>query len=278
MYVYIYIHIYIERERSISLSIYTYILQGGRVTEPVTMAIGDGANDVPMIQAAHVGIGLAGVEGRQAVNNSDVAIGQFEYLERLLLVHGRWNYRRISKFALFTFWRNAVQVLMIFYYTFISGFSGTSLFEDWIRLSFNFLCSLPIIAVGCFDQDVTDERAREEPDLYECGRKGLDLNVWKMGGTLVSAVAHSMILLGVTTLAFPGLELLDAGDYYTYGTAVYSCLILDMSYRVLFLAFTHNRYTTMSVVGSVGLYAFYLFAYADATRRLQTLTPRRARA
>jgi len=234
--------------------------------EPVTLAIGDGANDVPMIQAAHVGIGIAGREGRQAVNNSDVAIGQFHYLERLLLVHGRWNYRRVSKFALFTFWRNAVQVLMIFYYTFLSGFSGTSLFEDWIRLSFNFLCSLPIIAVGCFDQDVTQEAAIAEPDLYQCGRKGLDLNNKKMAYTLLSAVSHSMILLGVTTMSFPGLELMGAGDYYTYGTAVYSGLLLDMSYRVLFLAFTHNRYTTISVVGSIALYAFYLFAYADSLR------------
>merc|ERR1719215_2591202 len=111
--------------------------------EPVTAAIGDGANDVPMIQEAQVGIGIAGREGRQAVNNSDFAIGQFSYLQRLLLVHGRWNYRRACKFTLFTFWRSAVQVLLMFFYTFVDGYSGTSIFEDWIRVTFTFLCSFP---------------------------------------------------------------------------------------------------------------------------------------
>ena len=62
-----------------------------------TLSIGDGANDVPMLQGAHVGVGISGQEGMQAVNNSDFAIAQFRYLKRLLFVHGRWNYRRSSK-------------------------------------------------------------------------------------------------------------------------------------------------------------------------------------
>ncbi|CAF0928304.1 unnamed protein product [Rotaria sordida] len=74
-------------------------LQKGLVVESVmqnekkiTLAIGDGANDVPMIQKAHIGIGISGQEGRQAVLASDFSFAQFRYLERLLLVHGRWSY------------------------------------------------------------------------------------------------------------------------------------------------------------------------------------------
>ena len=63
----------------------------------VTLAIGDGANDVAMIQEAHVGVGIAGVEGRAAVMSSDYAIGQFRFLTRLVLVHGRWSYRRLAE-------------------------------------------------------------------------------------------------------------------------------------------------------------------------------------
>jgi phospholipid-translocating ATPase len=63
----------------------------------MTLAIGDGANDVAMIQEAHVGVGIAGEEGRQAVMSSDYAIGQFRFLSRLVLVHGRWSYRRIAE-------------------------------------------------------------------------------------------------------------------------------------------------------------------------------------
>ena len=76
-----------------------------------TLAIGDGANDVAMILAAHVGVGISGQEGMQAVNSSDYVIAQFRFLERLLLVHGRWNYIRISKLVLYMFYTNITFVL-----------------------------------------------------------------------------------------------------------------------------------------------------------------------
>ena len=66
----------------------------------ILLAIGDGANDVSMIQAAHIGIGISGVEGLQAARSADVAISQFRYLKKLLLVHGAWSYRRLSKLIL----------------------------------------------------------------------------------------------------------------------------------------------------------------------------------
>ena len=69
----------------------------------ITLAIGDGANDVPMIQSANVGIGISGKEGRQAVLSSDYSLAQFRFLKRLLLVHGNFSYKRISKLILFSF-------------------------------------------------------------------------------------------------------------------------------------------------------------------------------
>lgn len=66
----------------------------------ILLAIGDGANDVSMIQAAHIGVGISGVEGLQAARSADVAISQFRYLKKLLLVHGAWSYRRLSKLIL----------------------------------------------------------------------------------------------------------------------------------------------------------------------------------
>lgn len=72
----------------------------------ILLAIGDGANDVSMIQAAHVGVGISGVEGLQAARSADVAIGQFRYLRKLLLVHGAWSYQRIAKVILYSFYKN----------------------------------------------------------------------------------------------------------------------------------------------------------------------------
>lgn len=77
-----------------------------RHVKALTLAIGDGANDVSMIQAAHVGVGISGVEGLQAARSADVAIGQFRYLRKLLLVHGIWSYQRISKVILYSFYKN----------------------------------------------------------------------------------------------------------------------------------------------------------------------------
>lgn len=79
-----------------------------------TLAIGDGANDVSMIQTADVGIGISGQEGMQAVMASDFAISRFKYLERLLLVHGHWNYDRLARMVLYFFYKNAVNSFIIF--------------------------------------------------------------------------------------------------------------------------------------------------------------------
>jgi phospholipid-translocating ATPase len=82
----------------------------------MTLAIGDGANDVSMIQAANVGIGISGVEGRQAVMASDYAIAQFRFLKKLVLVHGRWSYLRTAEMIFTFFYKNIVWTFVLFWY------------------------------------------------------------------------------------------------------------------------------------------------------------------
>ncbi|CAK0902576.1 unnamed protein product [Prorocentrum cordatum] len=213
----------------------------------VTLAIGDGANDVPMIQTAQVGVGIAGREGRQSVNNSDFAIVQFKYLGRLLFLHGRWNYLRTCKCTLFTFWRNAVQVLMITIYTYVSGFSGTILFEDSIRILFNFFGAVPIIPTGIFDQDVDERLALARPLLYRVGREQVGLSTLKIAWTLLSVLAHSVILQLVWYFAFDDMVWLGVGDSYSFGTACFSGLLVDVFYRIGFLSYTRNHWTMASL-------------------------------
>lgn len=73
-----------------------------------TLAIGDGANDVSMIQMADIGVGISGQEGMQAVMASDFTLSKFKFLEKLLLVHGLWSYDRLSRMILYFFYKNAV--------------------------------------------------------------------------------------------------------------------------------------------------------------------------
>ena len=117
----------------------------------MTLAIGDGANDVGMIMEAQIGVGISGHEGLQAVNNSDFAIAQFRFLRRLLLVHGRWNYRRSAKVFLYSFYKNVVLVLTLFLYLPSSKISGQSLYEALVYAGYNFFLGWPIVGVGIFE-------------------------------------------------------------------------------------------------------------------------------
>jgi len=121
------------------------LVKSGIKPKPITLSIGDGANDVAMIQEAQIGVGISGKEGKQAVNSADFAIAQFRFLKRLLLIHGRYDYRRMSKVILYSFYKNIVLTFILFYYLFFTGFSGQSLFSDLVYSAFNFLCAMPII-------------------------------------------------------------------------------------------------------------------------------------
>ncbi|KAF3780228.1 Phospholipid-transporting ATPase 3 [Nymphaea thermarum] len=120
----------------------------------ITLSIGDGANDVSMIQAAHVGVGISGLEGMQAVMASDFAIAQFRFLTDLLLVHGRWSYIRICKVVTYFFYKNLTFTLTQFWFTFRTGFSGQRFYDDWFQSLYNVIfTALPVIMVGLFDKE-----------------------------------------------------------------------------------------------------------------------------
>lgn len=110
--------------------------------------LGDGANDVGMIHEARVGVGISGREGKHAANSADFAISQFKFLPILLLDHGRFNYIRCSKLVLYSFFKNLLLVSTLFYYSFLSGVSGTIPIDSLVFSGYNFYLGLPILALG----------------------------------------------------------------------------------------------------------------------------------
>ncbi len=100
-------------------------------TKAISLAIGDGANDVAMILKAQVGVGISGNEGLQAVNSADFAIAQFRFLKKLLFVHGAWNYSRISKVILYSFYKNICLYIIELWFAIYSYWTGQVLFERW---------------------------------------------------------------------------------------------------------------------------------------------------
>ena len=84
-----------------------------------------------MIQKAQVGVGISGNEGLQAVNSADFAIAQFRFLQKLLFVHGAWNYTRISKVILYSFYKNICLYIIELWFAIYSYWTGQVLFERW---------------------------------------------------------------------------------------------------------------------------------------------------
>uniref|UniRef100_A0A8D0CJF6 Phospholipid-transporting ATPase n=1 Tax=Scleropages formosus TaxID=113540 RepID=A0A8D0CJF6_SCLFO len=143
----------------------------------VTLAIGDGANDVSMIKTAHIGVGISGQEGMQAVLASDYSFAQFRHLQRLLLVHGRWSYFRMCNFLCYFFYKNFAFTLVHFWFGFFCGFSAQTVYDQWFITLFNIVyTSLPVLAMGLFDQDVNEKNSIRFPKLYEPGQLNLLFN------------------------------------------------------------------------------------------------------
>ena len=121
----------------------------------ITLAIGDGGNDVPMIMEAHIGVGIYGEEGLRAVQSSDYAIGEFKILRELLFSHGRMNYVRNSECIHYFFLKNFVQTFNHFIYGFYCNFTGQTIIDDWYITLYNLLfTSLPLGAKAILDTDI----------------------------------------------------------------------------------------------------------------------------
>ncbi|KAL7370016.1 hypothetical protein ABVT39_016308 [Epinephelus coioides] len=134
---------------------------------PITLAIGDGANDVSMILEAHVGIGIMGKEGRQAVRNSDYAIPKFKHLKKILLVHGHYYYIRISELVQYFFYKNVCFIFPQFLYQFFCGFSQQPLYDTAYLTLYNIsFTSLPILLYSLIEQHINMDILKKDPTLY----------------------------------------------------------------------------------------------------------------
>ena len=170
---------------------------------PVTLAIGDGANDVAMIQAAHIGVGISGQEGLQAVNASDYAIAQFRFLKRLLLVHGRWSLRRLGALTCYMFYKNALLCFPQYIFGFFCIFSGQNFYNDWLYQAYNIVFTgLPVCVFGLLDQDVNAATSLRTPALYADGPAGAFFTAAKFWGWMLEALLHAGIALAFTLGAF----------------------------------------------------------------------------
>ncbi|XP_061364653.1 putative phospholipid-transporting ATPase 9 [Gastrolobium bilobum] len=239
-----------------------------------TLAIGDGANDVGMLQEADIGIGISGVEGMQAVMSSDVAIAQFRFLERLLLVHGHWCYRRITSMICYFFYKNIAFGFTLFFYEIYASFSGQAAYNDWFLSLYNvFFTSLPVIALGVFDQDVSARFCLKFPLLYQEGVQNVLFSWkrilgWSFNGVLSATIIFFFSINAMEHQAFRkggevvGQEVLGA-TLYTCVVWVVNCqMALSISY------FTYIQH--IFIWGGILFWYTFLLAYGTMDPSLST--------
>ncbi|PJF18947.1 Phospholipid-transporting ATPase [Paramicrosporidium saccamoebae] len=179
----------------------------------MTMAIGDGANDVSMIQAADVGVGIAGQEGMQAVMSSDYAIAQFRYLTRLLLVHGRWSYIRVAEVTLLSLYKNLAFVVLLFWYQFYCGFTAQYVYDYMFLLFFNIVFSiLPLLILGSFDRDLTDKYLLSVAPIYQQGIRQTSYSMKLFIFYLIDALYQSIVCFFIPMLAYSDTAITYSGQ------------------------------------------------------------------
>ncbi|KAF4544743.1 Phospholipid-transporting ATPase [Lasiodiplodia theobromae] len=237
-----------------------------RHLKAILLAIGDGANDVSMIQAAHVGVGISGMEGLQAARSADVAIGQFRFLRKLLLVHGAWSYQRVSKVILYSFYKNIALFMTQFWYSFQNAFSGQVIYESWTLSFYNvFFTVMPPFVLGIFDQFVSARLLDRYPQLYQLSQKGVFFKMHSFWGWVANGFYHSLILYFVSQAIF--LWDLPQGDgkiagHWVWGPALYTAALATVLGKAALITNIWTKYTVVAIPGSMILWMIFLPLYA----------------
>lgn len=230
------------------------------------LAIGDGANDVSMIQAAHVGVGISGMEGMQAARSADVSIGQFKYLRKLLLVHGSWSYQRISNAILYSFYKNITLYMTQFWYVFTNGFSGQSIIESWTLTLYNvFFTVFPPFVMGVFDQFVSARLLDRYPQLYQLGQQRKFFNVSIFWSWIINGFYHSGVIFLCSFFIFRYGDQLSNGlvtNHWAWGTVVYTTCTLTALGKAGLVVTMWTKFTLLAIPGSFLLWLAWLPAYA----------------
>ncbi|NXC63994.1 AT10A ATPase, partial [Aleadryas rufinucha] len=224
----------------------------------MTLAIGDGANDVSMIQVADVGVGISGQEGMQAVMASDFAIPRFRHLEKLLLVHGHWCYSRLANMVLYFFYKNAMFVALLFWYQFYCGFSGSSMIDQWYLIFFNlFFSSLPQLITGVLDKDVPAEVLIAVPQLYKSGQNMEDYQPHMFWMNMIDAMYQSLVCFFIPYFTYYDSEV----DIFSWGTPITAIALFTI---ILHLAIETKTWTFLhwtSCIFSIILFFFVALVY-----------------
>uniref|UniRef100_A0AAQ5ZHB8 Phospholipid-transporting ATPase n=1 Tax=Amphiprion ocellaris TaxID=80972 RepID=A0AAQ5ZHB8_AMPOC len=224
----------------------------------MTLAIGDGANDVSMIQVADVGVGISGQEGMQAVMASDFALPRFRYLQKLLLVHGHWCYSRLANMILYFFYKNAMFVALIFWFQFYCGFSGSAMIDQWYLIFFNLMFSaFPQLITGTLDKDVSAETLQHLPQLYVNGQNSEEYKPYMFWMNMIDAFYQSLMCFFIPYFAYADSDM----DLFTWGTPITTLALFTILLHLGIETKTWTWMNWLSIAFSIALFFTVALCY-----------------
>uniref|UniRef100_A0A8B9PBX1 Phospholipid-transporting ATPase n=1 Tax=Apteryx owenii TaxID=8824 RepID=A0A8B9PBX1_APTOW len=231
----------------------------------VTLAIGF-LEDVTHLGGgtAHIGVGISGQEGIQAVLASDYSFSQFKFLQRLLLVHGRWSYLRMCKFLCYFFYKNFAFTMVHFWFGFFCGFSAQTVYDQYFITLYNIVyTSLPVLAMGVFDQDVPEQRSMEYPKLYEPGQLNLLFNKREFFICIAQGIYTSVLMFFIPYGVFADATRDDGAqlaDYQSFAVTVATSLVIVVSVQIGLDTGFWTAINHFFIWGSLAAYFAILFA------------------
>ncbi|XP_050892813.1 phospholipid-transporting ATPase 2 isoform X2 [Lathyrus oleraceus] len=217
-----------------------------------TLAIGDGGNDVRMIQQADIGVGISGREGLQAARAADYSIGKFRFLKRLILVHGRYSYNRTAFLSQYSFYKSLLICFIQIFFSFISGVSGTSLFNSVSLMAYNvFYTSVPVL-VSVLDKDLSEETVLHHPQILFYCQAGRLLNPSTFAGWFGRSLFHAVVvfIISIHSYAYDKSEMEEVSMVALSGCIWLQAFVITME---------TNSFTILQYLAIWGnLAAFYV--------------------
>lgn len=260
-----------------------------RLTSGCVLAIGDGANDISMIKEAHVGIGIFGEEGWQAAGSADYAITKFKDLYRLLFIHGRWNYLRITFFISFFMYKNYAFTFLQFWMAAFSQWTGLSVLDDYCLLAFNSIFMVgPLFAACLFDKDIHPDADRPSkrkllhprsvndekwyvnviPKLYGPGQRNEYFKSQRVVAWLVLGLIHSVCIFFSIMAAwalYENVAIQADGKNASFSMeqqAIYTILLMSLSaVHTMMVKEWNVIYAIGSIVVHILLYIIFVAIY-----------------
>jgi len=265
------------------------------LTGEVTLAIGDGANDVAMIRTANIGVGISGKfnfdflillmiselltnfpllpiivigsEGLQAAHSADYTISQFKFLSRLLLVHGSWSMSRLRQMILYSFYKNIALYVVEFWFAIVSGWSGQTIFERWTIGLYNVIfTAAPPFAMGVFDRRCSADLMLKYPQLYRINIQSQSYTIRSFWMWIATAFWHSLFLFWFTYLIIHHDTLWQNGKadggYLVFGNILYTYVVVTVCLKAGLEMSSWTVLTHLAIWGSIFSWFVFLVVYS----------------